>query len=450
MLEQMMENLFPTLFLTENKIKKLRIRISAYALGVDTNYECGEQLINELISIYDAANLDYLFNFRGLIQSHQSKWREAEVSFKKAIILKPNNPVYLMNMVALQNKRGHKQEAIDWYERAVSTSGYPHASQFFATHFFLNANEYKRAWECVESFEPSYVQTYKRQQQEAVVSDEVQIFVASILDSVPLWRGETLQEKNILLHSNPATDGLGDVILWLRFVSKVAALGANVILAIPPSLRNLAAQLPVIIYTEELTNLQLDYHSPVIFLPWRFDTQIDTIPTKPYLNPEKDLVTQWQQRFARFSGIKVGLVWRSADDDTRTIEPRNIAQLLSVSGVSFFSLQVHEKAASDLQVLKKQGEIIDVAADLTDFNQTAAAIAALDLMITVDTSVANLCGAMGRSDWVMLGLYEDFRWPAWFPTIRLFNQLVYRRWKPVMDEVIEQLNIKVKGIIHES
>jgi len=104
----------------------------------------------------------------------------------------------------------------------------------------------------------------------------------------------------------------------------------------------------------------------------------------------------------------------------------------------------HEKAAADLEVLKSAGTIIDLSPELTDFHQTAAAIAALDLVISIDTSVANLCGAMGRHDWVLTANIEDYRWShGWYPSMKAFRH-AYCQWEPVLDEVIEQLKARAE------
>ena len=269
----------------------------------------------------------------------------------------------------------------------------------------------------------------------------------------PLWDGTHLEGKTILLH---AEQGLGDTIQFIRYAPLVAAYGGRVVVECPASLRRLLATVSgieqLVIRGEALPEFQV--HSPLISLPHILGTTLETIPAQiPYLFPP----TSHHLRLEKLPGsrLKVGIVWASGyrkenrdglkDYQRRSCCLSSYAQLFSLPGISFYSLQVGGNAA-DIAQLEGEHRLHDLSPQIEDFADTAALIAQMDLVISVDTAVAHLAGAMGKPVWVLLSCPHDWRWlleredSPWYPTMRLFRQSQPGDWEGVLERVAQALS----------
>ena len=176
-----------------------------------------------------------------------------------------------------------------------------------------------------------------------------------------------------------------------------------------------------------------DCDAVLLSLPRLFKTRLETIPADvPYLRVPVAARQRWQKRLAAMEGVKIGVVWAGnpehVNDARRSVDLGLLAPLFAVAGASFASLQVGPRAADLAKLKRRESPIDDLSPQLGDFVETAAAVAALDLVITVDTSVAHLAGALGKPVWVLLPWVTDWRWMLnrednpWYPTMRLFRQ----------------------------
>jgi hypothetical protein len=267
--------------------------------------------------------------------------------------------------------------------------------------------------------------------------------------SAPLWNGEDGAGRTILLH---AEQGFGDIIQALRYVPLVAARGARVVLEVPPQLARLAARLPG--HAQLVTGTQAaphyDLHCPLLSLPRAFATTLETIPADvPYLSAEPAAVARWASILSG-SGLKVGIAWagnpQHRGNAQRSIAIERLLPLLRPGGIRPFSLQVGDRAA-DLDQLPK-GIVYDLSPQLSDFAETAAAIINLDLVITIDTAIAHLAGALGRPVWLLLCSRPDWRWmldrddSPWYPTLRIYRQRTPRDWDDVVARVATDLRAR--------
>ena len=261
--------------------------------------------------------------------------------------------------------------------------------------------------------------------------------------SKPQWRGEDLRGRTILLH---AEQGLGDTIQFCRYAPLVAARGGRVVMEAPRALLRLLSGLAGVdrlIGTGEPLPA-FDFHCPLMSLPTVFGTTLATIPaTIPYLPVEEARRRHWQQRLSASAGRRVGIVWAGnrehKNDRNRSLPFAALAPLWNIPGIRWYSLQVGERRA-DLAAAPP-GVIEDLSPALDDFAETAAALSQLDLVVTVDTSVAHLAGAIGRPTWVMLPSAPDWRWlteradSPWYPSARLFRQTRRAAWGSVINDV---------------
>jgi Flp pilus assembly protein TadD len=266
----------------------------------------------------------------------------------------------------------------------------------------------------------------------------------------PKWLGEeTIEGKTILVCSD---EGLGDFIQFARYIPMLAARGARVILFVPDQISSLVAGLPGVSGCFAFSGRTLpafDMHCPVSSLPLAFRTRLDSIPAATsYLpRPAEARVQAWQDRLGTHDRLRVGLVWAGnpnhKNDRNRSIPLQLLTRILDVDA-TFVSLQ-KDVRPSDKIVLDGRADIIDLTAHLTDFTETAALIGCLDLVITVDTSVAHLSGSLGCPTWILLPYTPDYRWlldrddSPWYPTARLFRQDKTRDFETVLDRVRSEL-----------
>ena len=275
---------------------------------------------------------------------------------------------------------------------------------------------------------------------------------ASGISAVPQWLGEEdPRGKSILVHSE---GGFGENLQFLRFVPLLAEQGANVVLALEGSLKPLAVGMSGAASVIDMTG-QLpwfDHYCPLQSLPMALGVnRLDDVPTQvPYLYAPSSHIERWSRRIPRGRKPRVGIVWAGATGhwteriDNRPVPLQALIPMLSMANVEWYSLQ-KEVSADDAVLLKGMPGVVQLGAELEDFADTAAAISVLDLVISVDTAVAHLAGALGRAVWVLLSYSRQWRWYArgrhswWYPTARLFRQQRPLHWQSVLDQIIRAL-----------
>jgi Glycosyltransferase family 9 (heptosyltransferase)/Tetratricopeptide repeat len=262
----------------------------------------------------------------------------------------------------------------------------------------------------------------------------------------PLWLGEyPLARKRILV---AAEQGLGDCIQFARYVPMLAASGATVVLEAPPPLLSLLARLDgvaeVVARGDALP--AFDVYCPAGSLPRALRTEVSTIPAEiPYLRASEERIANWRDRIERLPTPRIAVVWSGsadhANDRNRSLALRQMAPLLALKA-GFVSVQ-RDLRAADAEELTRQPALTHVGDALNDFDDTAAVLALVDLIITVDTSVAHLAGALGRPTFVLVPFCPDWRWmlaradSPWYPTLRLFRQPAAGDWESVIARVAD-------------
>ena len=274
----------------------------------------------------------------------------------------------------------------------------------------------------------------------------------------PLWSGEPLNGSRILLH---AEQGMGDTLQFVRYVALVAERGGEVFLEVQPRLHRLLVPLlgarRVLCRGEQPP--ECDWQCPLLSLPMAFSTELDTIPAPgPYIHPDPALVEAWRPRVPG-NGLRIGLAWAGSplhpNDLWRSIPLPVLTPLTRLKGVTFYSLQMGPPA-SQVKEIGPRMELIDLSEEQKDFADTAAIVAHLDLVISVDTSVAHLAGAMGEPVWVLLSKSPDWRWlldredSPWYSTARLFRQSALGNWHDVVARVDRELRewVAMNGRAH--
>ncbi len=267
--------------------------------------------------------------------------------------------------------------------------------------------------------------------------------------SEPRWDGQDLHGRTILLLYE---QGLGDAIQFVRYAPLVSQRGGRAVIQCQGELVRLLRSNPDLgkVIPLGATPPPFDVQCPLVSLPFVFRTDLRTIPASvPYLHPEPGLIDSWRQQLALSSaGLNIGLAWAGnplfREDRTRSIELRQLVPLGAVPGVSFYSFQ--KSSAADQAISPPPPmKLTPLGPELHDFADTAAALSLMDLVITTDTSIAHLAGALARPVWVMLQFVPDWRWlldrndTPWYPTMRLFRQTSLGDWPDVIDRVAKSL-----------
>jgi tetratricopeptide (TPR) repeat protein len=276
---------------------------------------------------------------------------------------------------------------------------------------------------------------------------------------VPRWQGEPMQGgKRLYLYTE---QGYGDAIMCARYIRWVQESGAYVILECKPELLQLfqdsnIADLVVARYDGDETppTFKYDYHLPLMSLPGLFTTSLATIPKNiPYLKPDPSAATQWRLRLRTGNELNVGICWSGNPNATankgRACTFQDMLPITTVPGVRFFSLQKGTPTNQMHETNHKQ-VVVDLDPVLTDFAQTAACLCNLDLLISTDTAVVHLAGAMNTKCWVILHTASEWRWlenrddSPWYPNTTLFRQDRPNQWQAVIEKVRQTLIAKVR------
>jgi tetratricopeptide (TPR) repeat protein len=375
---------------------------------------------------------------RGVALSALHRPAEAVQSYDRALALDPAyTEAYNDRGIALFDL-GRQALALESYERALALKPDYAPAHWNLAMCRLVLGDFARGW-----------QEYEWRRRVGPQADRQHDFAQ------PLWLGEqTLEGKTILLQGE---QGLGDTLQFCRYAKDVAALGAKVLLEVQAPLVPLLAKLDGV--TEVLQGgsrlPSFDYHCPLMSLPLAFRTDLDNIPSRiPYIRSDAARVADWQQRLGIRTRPRVGLAWSGStahrNDRNRSIA---LAEMLSVVGDwgEWVSLQ-KDVNGSDAALLASRPDIRHVAADLQDFADSAALVELIDIVVTVDTSVAHLAGAMGKPVWILLPANPDWRWlldredSPWYPTARLFRQPALGDWASPLRRVREELERQFSGL----
>jgi len=268
----------------------------------------------------------------------------------------------------------------------------------------------------------------------------------------PLWDGAALKGKTILIH---AEQGFGDMIHFARYIPMVKAKGGTVVAEVAPPLTRLFSTVPGVgqVVNQGAQLPKFDVHAPMMSLARIFGTTLETIPANvPYLKAPEAHAPQLPATMSK--SRKVGIVWagRSThqNDANRSVTFTNFVELLGLPQTTVYSLQ-QGPAADDIAASGCQAFVLDIGRRMRDFADTAGVIEQLDLVVTVDTAVAHLAGALGKPVWVMLPYPGDWRWmldrddSPWYPTMRLFRQQRPGVWEPVFERVRKSLHDDILG-----
>lgn len=364
-------------------------------------------------------------NNLGTALQRLGQWVEAEASFRHSLRLRPWDANVLSNLGTTLKELGRWEEAMTCYRQAIAL-----CPQHGPAHLNLGMGllaegafeagwaEYEWRWRCAQA-----PRGFRQ----------------------PQWRGEPAQGRTLLLH---AEQGLGDTLQFCRYAELAAARGLRVVLEVQPPLRRLLQGLPgtVAVLAQGEALPAFDLHCPLLSLPLALGTRLESIPAAiPYLRAEAPEAPLWRGRLRAMGGQgpRIGLVWAGsptlARDRERSLDPALLAPLLALPGLHFVSLQKGGPAAPPGLPLT------DLMPEVRDLAETAALVAELDLVISVDTAVAHLAGALGQTVWLLDRFTPDWRWlrgrkdSPWYLSMRIYRQARPGDWAGVLETVKEDL-----------
>jgi tetratricopeptide (TPR) repeat protein len=407
---------------------------------------------------------------RAIVMFGLDRFEEGLADIKRAHALGPANADICNNIGVFLRRLGREEQALSWFDQALElrpdflATFANKASALMHMHRFAEA---LAVYDEMKVIDPGHAgATYNASLLHLLTgnfelgwagrearSKVPNLPIARFELPQPKWLGkESIHGKTILIHTD---EGLGDSIQFLRYVPMVAALGARVVLVVEDTVCPLLSGLDGVSQYVPMSAGTLpafDIYCPMSSLPLAFGTRLDTIPSAtPYLSAPGRSLQAWEDRLGAHDRLRVGLVWsgnpKHGNDYNRSIPLSMLARILDVDA-TFVSLQ-KDPRPGDRATLLERSEIIDLTTHLTDFAETAALVSCLDLVITVDTSVAHLAGALGRPTWILLPYTPDYRWlldrddSPWYPSARLFRQDETRDHARVINKVRSELNATI-------
>jgi tetratricopeptide (TPR) repeat protein len=389
---------------------------------------------------------------------------EAEKAYSRALALAPNHPEALNNRGQALRELGRLDEALEACTKAISVKpGYAGALANLGNALVaLNrldaaSKAYQEALRLMpDSAEIAYnaclVHLVQGEMASAWDGYELRWRLGNLrhrpVQNRPAWDGaEPLAGRSIVVY---AEQGLGDTLQFARYIPLLADRGATVRVVVQKSLKSLVESVrgAVSVTTSEQSWPQCDLHCPLLSLPRAFGTTLATVPAAaPYIAATRDRREAAREWLASVASPRVGVVWAGnpshPNDRNRSLPMAALAPVLAASLPRWVSLQ-KELRPGELEALHAAGGV-DLSGHLGDFDDTAGVLALLDLVITVDTSVAHLAGAMGIPTWILLPFAPDWRWlldrddSPWYPTARLFRQTEPGSWDGALARVAAEL-----------
>ncbi|MHB8210972.1 MAG: DUF29 family protein [Acidithiobacillus sp.] len=372
---------------------------------------------------YEDAALNLFVCLYGL-----EKYIEAEEFLRRFIADNPESSEVMSKLGIFLFHQGRAAESEVWLRRAYDVSGGAAEAAFDLSSYLLLYGHYQEGFALYESrFDVRSNNNVRR-------FPEAQ------------WDGSPLNGKRILIYTE---QGFGDLLQCVRYIPLIKARGGSIVLEARPEVLRLFQQMDGAdqVFVRGEPYPAFDTHCPVMSLPHVMGTRLDTVPCQvPYLRVPENVQALWRQRLAPLRGLRVGLVWAGnplhKNDESRSIPLAALAPLADIPGVSLVSLQ---KGHGERQLKEVSFAVTPFGDQVQDFADSGAILQQLDLLISVDTSVAHLAGALGVSTYLLLPKSPDWRWlldrddTPWYPSMRLFRQTEAGIWADVLASVVESV-----------
>lgn len=365
-----------------------------------------------------------------------NKTEEALVIYQGLLSEQPNNTSIAYNIAYTLKKLGRLQEAFPYYQQVLQNDPNHQSANFSCGLAYLVTGDFEKGWEKYEWRENNPYRTYTQ----------------------PIWDGSNLEGKTIFLY---AEQGLGDTFQFIRYAKIAKEKGGHVVVAVQKPLPDIIRLCP---YIDRVIGMHdepghFDVHAPMVSLPYILRTVEATIPHEiPYLFPDPAFELYWRHQLAKDKNFKIGICWQGnkgyrtaflrAAVAAKSVSLQTFAPLAQLPGISLYNLQ-KINGEEQLHELDDSFPLHIFEGNFDEshgrFMDTAAVIKNLDLVITIDTSIAHLAGGLGTPTWVLIPEPPDWRWmlertdTPWYPNMRLFRQPVQGDWDTVMQDIVQAL-----------
>ena len=399
--------------------------------------EAEKLLQDSLIKFSKSSKINYNI---GLIKTKQNKFNQAIDYYNKSLIIDNSNKHTLNNLATALKETGDYKKALIFYKEAIKIDPFFSDAQFNIGILYLLSDKYK---EGLIKYE------YRKSQK-----NEKMINLLSL--GVKKWEGEDLQNKNLIIYSE---QGIGDSIQFIRFIKMIKKQKTKIILYIEKKIEFLFSEI------EEVDSLifdkknipNSDFYISIMSLPLIF-YKLGNFPTPYNFFPKNiELDKYWKKKINSNNEIKIGIAWQgnkifNQSDYKRSIPIQMLSPILNLKKFKFISLQ-KDYDKDCLNKINDENKVIYFynQIDKRSFEDTLSIIRNLDLVITVDTSIAHISGTLGKETWVLLPFVPDFRWglkkseSKWYSKIKLFRQKKINNWNSVLLSVSEELNNRLQN-----
>jgi tetratricopeptide (TPR) repeat protein len=369
-------------------------------------------------------------NNLGVVLNKQSHYAEAMAHYQEALKLKPDYADAHHNVGTLLVDQGKLEEGLASYDRAIQLNPDDAEAHLGRAQAWLQLGDFERGF-------PEFEWRWRRS-----------VFPPRPFPQ-PVWDGSSLAGRTILLH---AEQGFGDTLQFIRYAPLVKQRGGWVIVECQETLAPLLATCPgidqLIVHGSPLPYFHT--HAPLVSLPRILQTTLESIPAEvPYVSADPELIEHWRKAVDPTAGFRIGIAWQGnpghTNDRNRSVRLAQFEPLAGLDGVRLFSLQ-KGPGTEQLTEVRERFSIEDLASQFQSFQDTAAALKNLDLVITVDSAVAHCAGALAVPVWVLLPFAADWRWfmdredNPWYPSMRLFRQPEPGNWDSVFVRVVQDLS----------
>ena len=394
------------------------------------NYSKAEEYFQKAISLKPSFSESY--SNLGIVYFEQRKYEKAVEFQKKSVELNTQNAYSFYNLAYSYQELGDIISAINNYEKAVQIRPDYADARFNLSLLQLMTENYLEGWKNYNKWIGKTKNIIKRE------------------FSFPEWNGQELNGKTLLVYADQA---YGDAIQFARYLPLLKEYKGNIIFECPDNLVNVFKEISGInkVVSKQLKNHKYNYHYRVqlMKLPELLNTKENLIPKINYdISVSEEIFSNWQNKIVNNNKYKVGFVWTGNEypeiNKKRHMPIDDFAPLFEIQKIDYYSLQLGDEK-KELSRYTNKENVFDFTSSIKSFEDTAAIISQMDLIVTIDTSVAHLAGTMERKVWTMLAFVPDWRWGmkgddcSWYPNMRLFRQKERGNWKAVIDNVCQEL-----------
>lgn len=384
-------------------------------------------------------------NAMGNLLLRMSRFDDALACYERILEFAPDDVVALVNRGNVLQQNGRYGDALASYDAALAVRPGFAEALIEQAHCHLALGDMQAGWTLYEA------RWGTEQMRE-------QLRRARLQSMAPMWRGDALGESNVLLLW--AEQGLGDTLQFVRYLPMVAQRAPRIVLRVQGALKSLFCCFAEHIAATCATTISVigndqalsphDWHCPLMSLPMIFGSDLQSLPADvPYLQAPESSIAKWRTRLGAGGKLRIGLVWAGVrhmlNNSTRDVPLRMLLPLLELDA-EWFSLQ-QSISDADAALLARLPQVRSVGDELTDLADTAGLVTQLDLIVSVDSSVAHLAGALGKPVWLMLRKSGEWRWlpgrddSPWYPLHCIFRQQHHGEWESVVHEMIQQFSL---------